>query len=74
MKTMKAKSSPLMPSSEKDGIVGTGKMAGGEKIRVHCYRCKQMLKNNPQLGTSSQKRERKHKHTLGLIILLLHII
>lgn len=22
-----------MPSSEKDGIVGTGKMAGGEKIK-----------------------------------------
>lgn len=32
MKTMKTKSSPSMPSSEKGGIVGTGKMAGGEKI------------------------------------------
>lgn len=33
MKTMKTKSSPSMPSSEKDGIVGRGKMAGGEKIK-----------------------------------------
>lgn len=48
-----------MPSSEKDGIVGRGKMAGGEKIKEFiatdeskCWK----------ITLSSQKREWKHKH------------
>uniref|UniRef100_I3J6Y8 ArfGAP with SH3 domain, ankyrin repeat and PH domain 2a n=1 Tax=Oreochromis niloticus TaxID=8128 RepID=I3J6Y8_ORENI len=39
-------------------------MAGGEKIRVHCYRCKQILKNNPQIGTTHVENEEQYTQAL----------